>query len=517
MFSSIIARRATAALAGGTLVACGLGLVGPAPVAHAVDARPEATSAAEWLKSQLNGDDLFSYLDYQGDLVTDVGTTLDFGLSLVATGADAGALTAVRGGIDAALSDYIGADGNEGRVAKAAAFYEAVGQDLSDVGGIDLLDRLEDSVDDATGQLGGFDDTYGQAWAVQALDANSSGEADLATEYLVSLRCTGAGWGYDDFTSGDCVSAVDGTAYTLLALLPQRDDLDVAPAIEGAIQWLESQQRADGGFGDWGVNTNGTTSEANGSGLAAWALGEAGETERAQDAARWVADHQISFVPVACGSTPLSSELGAIAYDDANITQGLTDGIAPEDQQTWVIASAQALAGLKYLVDAPASTPAVTAPTGYVRAGLTATVQVTGIRPGQIVCVGGFGVRHRVVGSGAQDIRLPAATGDRLVTLTHAGGTAQATIKTLGVRTLRPVLARTSVVRGGSQTVAVSGLAAGETVTVVYRNGVVRTGRATSKGAYRVSFPVGRVTGTKTVLVRGEFPTRRGSTTFRVR
>lgn len=517
MFSSITARRAAAVLAGGTLVASGLGLVAPAPAAQAAPSNPESVAAAAWLGDQLNANNVFEYLDYQGNLSVDIGTTLDFGLSLVETDADPATLAAVKSGIDAALASYVGASGNEGRVAKAAAFYEALGQDVSaPIGGVDLLDRLEGSVDEATGKLGSFGDTYAQAWAVKVLRANNSSKADVATEYLIDeLRCDGAGWGYE--FGGECVSAVDGTSYVLLALLPQQNDLDVAPAIDAAIGWLEDQQRADGGFGDWGMNTSGTTSEANGTGLAAWALGEAGETEPAQDAARWVADHQVGFLPSTCGATPLSTETGAIAYDDANIKDGLTDGIEAEDQLTWVLASAQSLAGLKYLSAAPASTPKVTAPTGFVRAGSTITARVTGIRGGQVVCVGGFGVRARLVGSDSAALTLPAATGNRVITLTHATGTTQTTVKALAAKVLRPVLARTSVARGGTQTVAVSGLAAGETVTVVYRNKVVRTGKATSKGAYRVSFPVGRVTGTKTVLVRGEFPTRRGSATFRVR
>lgn len=512
MFSSITARRAAAALAGGALVAAGLGLVAPAPAAQAAPSNPESVAAAAWLGDQLNENGVFtSGFDA-------IGTTIDFGLSLVATEANQTALDEVTAGVASALESYIGPENSidVNRLAKAAALFQAAEKPLPQVYGQSMITALEAAVG-ADGRLGGVNNVYGQVWAVKVLETVGSAEADAATAALIGMRCGTQGWGYE--FGGECISAVDGTSYVLLSLLPQQNDLEpaVQGAIEGSIEWLEGQQRADGGFGDWGINTSGTTSEANGTGLAAWALGEAGESEPAQDAARWVADHQVGFLPSTCGTTPLSAEVGAIAYDDDTMEKGLTGGVQPADQGMWELASAQSLAGLKYLSAAPASTPKVTAPTGFVRAGSTITARVTGIRGGQVVCVGGFGVRARLVGSDSAALTLPAATGNRVITLTHATGTTQTTVKALAAKVLRPVLARTSVARGGTQTVAVSGLAAGETVTVVYRNKVVRTGKATSKGAYRVSFPVGRVTGTKTVLVRGEFPTRRGSATFRVR
>lgn len=502
-----LARRAAVAVAGGALVATGLGLVGPAPAAHAAPASPQAQAAAAWLANQLDSGLFTTGFDA-------VGTTIDFGLSLARTGADPTTLAEVTDGVEGVLDSYIGTveSPNASKLAKAAALYQAAGADLSDVGGVDFVERLEDAVDD-TGQLGDSPDVYGQAWAVKVLDAVDSDEAEAATDFLISQKCEGGAWGYE---YDGCNSAVDGTSYVVLALLPQQDDPDVATALDDAITWLKGQRRADGGFGDWGVNKNGTTSEANGTGLAAWALGEAGETALAEDAAAWVADHQLTGV-TGCAAGPVPGENGALAYDDANIELAIAEGITDADRGTWIIAGAQSLAGLAYLPERTATVAKVSGPTTFVRAGTTVTVTVWGVRPGRAVCLTGFGTTQWKLGNGTAKVKLPAASGDRVLTLRQVDGTSTATIRALAAKTMKVLAHRATVARNGTQSVAAAGFVPGETVTITYLSKVVSRGKAAADGRYRGTFKVGATKGKRTILVRGEFPVRRGTTTFQVR
>lgn len=333
---------------------------------------PHVGAATTWAMGQLQG----------GVFATNpvgIGTTLDLGLSLAAVGAPATDIATVRAGVDAHLPTYIGTTGNEGRVAKSAAFYAAIGADLRTAGGSDLLSRLETAVDDASGRLGSSSDVYGQVWAVAALHEVGSREAPAATKFLVGQRCAGAGWGFVDTSSGtspQCVSEVDATAWAVLSLLPQRaTDPTVAAAIADGLRWLETQRRADAGFGDWGVNDAGTTSSANSSGLVAWALGAAGDVGAAKSAARWVASHQIAN--------------GAIAFDDAARRAGYDSGTAG----SWQSATSQALPALAFLgvpdQNVTLQTTAAKRTTkGKVRLKLTAGPIPTGFSAGSVPLLG---------------------------------------------------------------------------------------------------------------------------------
>lgn len=504
------ARRTTAALAGGALVATGLLLATPTPQAHAVAVNPQAAAAAGWLSDQLDGNGLFT-TGFDA-----VGSTVDFGFSLLATDADPAALQAVTDGLDSVLESYIGteAEPNASKLAKATAFYEAAGRDITSVEGIDLRQRLENNVHDETGRLGDSGDVYGQVWAVTALNAVGSPEAAAATDFLVKQKCDGGAWGYD---FGTCTSVPDGTAYTILALLPQSEtNPEAATAIAEGVAWLKGQQRADGGFGDWGVNNNGTTSEGNGTGLAAWALGEAGEILEAQRAARWVADHQLVDVPACAG--PVPGEAGALAYDDQNIESAITTGITDVDRGTWVFTGAQALAGLRYLSESSAASVGLSAPTGYVRAGTSTQLDVTGLRPGQTACVSGVGPRQWVVGPESITLAIPAGTANHAVTLNHSDGSTTATIKALDATKLTVKVA--DRVRANKKAkVKVKSLAPSESVTVKVGKKQA-TALANAKGVAKVRIKIkanaAKKNGKAKIKATGEFPDRKGKAKVKV-
>ncbi|MCR1782633.1 terpene cyclase/mutase family protein [Nocardioides carbamazepini] len=517
MSTRSLVRRTVAAVAGGAVVAGGLMAVAPAPSAHAAPANAEAAAAAGWLADQLDETGVFSYLDpFSGTEVTDIGTTLDFGLSLLATDPDSDRVTAIAEAVGTHLEDYVGATYDATKssaVAKAAAFYNEAGYDSMVVEGINLAERLEDSVD-AEGRLGTSPngDVYGQVWAVRTLFDLGSSKADEAAEYLIDdQRCGTAGWGYE--FGGVCTSAVDGTAYVVHALLPQASlNPDAQFAVWDAVAWLKANQRADGGFGDWGVNNNGSTSEANGSGLAAWALGEAGETAEAEAAAAWVADHQLVDSP-ACGGAPAAGESGALGYDDQTIEDAIRFGIVPTDQQTWVIAGAQALAGLTYLPQRPGATGTVTGPTGYVHAGTSVKVDVAGLRPGLTSCLTGVGARQWLVGSSSATVLVPAGTGSHTLTLSYPGGSTTTTLKALDATKLKVKVAATLKAKKKA-TIKVKGLAAGESVTVTVGKKTA-TGTADAAGVAKVKVKV-KKKGKAKVKVVGAFPDRKGKATTRV-
>lgn len=491
------AHRAAALLAGGALVASGLALAGPAPVARAADtSTPEATAVATWLEGQLA----------EGLLSGDVSRTMDFGLSLLASGTDTPELLAkVNAGIDAGVDAYIaGAFSPNASNAKAAYYYQVAGGDPTKAAA--FVDEVEADVDES-GQIdGGI--VYSQAWAVLALQQAGSGEAAAARDALINNQCTtGAdigSWGYSCEGGAD----YDYTAYSILALLPFDEDPTASAAIDSAIAWLKSETASDGGIG----LTEYTPNNTNSTGLLAWALGEAGDPAAAKSAA-WVARHQLLTL-TGCTSA-LDPEAGAIGYDATAISNARTDGeIAAPDRSQWTLASAQALAGLGYL-----ATPAVgkvTAPTGYVQAGTNVTVKVSGLRAGQPGCLAGFGNAKRIAGPLSTTVKLPATTGNRVLALRWIDGSTTATIKALGARTFAPRVTSARVRRGGIQTVLVTGLAPGERFSARYAGRVVGTGTATSLGGVRASFRVGQTTGIKGVVVLGQFSNRRGSTTFRV-
>jgi hypothetical protein len=66
------------------------------------------------------------------------------------------------------------------------------------------------------------------------------------------------------------------------------------------------------------------------------------------------------------------------------------------------------------------------------------------------------------------------------------------------------------------QTVTVTGLAAGETVTVVYRDKELTTGTADADGQFTYEFGVGKKAGKQTVKVTGAQPSRTGTASFTV-
>ncbi len=111
--------------------------------------------------------------------------------------------------------------------------------------------------------------------------------------------------------------------------------------MDSAVGWLADQQAADGSFGGGSATT---TANSNTTGLAGDVLGEAGETEAAEQAATWVFGHQA----VDCQKFH-ASDVGAIAYDDASLAAAAKKGITAKTADQFRRASSEALPVLQWL------------------------------------------------------------------------------------------------------------------------------------------------------------------------
>lgn len=320
-------------------------------------------AAAGWLAGQLDGgvavNEQYEFNDY--------GLSIDTGLALRAQGLKTRKVSKISAAMAEAVDSYTtGADfGSDdvyaGATAKLASFVTRTGGDPVDVGGVDLVERLEGLVSTeapTTGRLqdrssfGDYANTIGQSFAAQALEAVGSEQAAPVTSYLLQQQCEAGYFRLSfspaaapdqgcDAAPGDPDQGADVTALVVLNLLEVADpSAEVVAAIDDAAAWLVAQQSDGGAFGggaDAGVNSNST-------GLAGWALGEAGVCGKAQQAARWVKKQQAGARDKALGV-----EKGAIAYDRAAFLTGKKEGITEQTRDQWHRATAQAAPALENL------------------------------------------------------------------------------------------------------------------------------------------------------------------------
>ncbi|WP_193615049.1 prenyltransferase/squalene oxidase repeat-containing protein [Nocardioides lijunqiniae] len=424
-----------------------------------------------------------------------------------------------------------------GSLGKALVSLQTAEIDPTDVDGVDLVAKLEGVVPDSGALAGravspqtrdgvstvsGFTNLFGQAFAVRGLADASSPEALSASTYLVGLQCADGSFQEDlpaEEVAQTCAAttnsrpSVDGTALAVLAL----DRVDTAAAqaaVTSATQWLASVQRPDGGFTDNGAAG---TPNANSTGMAGWALGLTGQDAPAAKTATWVRAHQASNDGTCAAYA--ADDLGAIALNDQDLAAGV-GGIGDAALGRWQRATVQALPALTY-APAAAGTPVVSGVTSYVRAGSVQTVTVRNLAPGNAVC-GTVGTRSQravasVAGVATFRVTAPARTATTPFRVVDGTASVGATaLRTLARKKL-PFSLKSAVDRGRKQVVRVSGLAAGERVTIVFRGRKVAGGKATAKGAFVGRFKVSGKLGKATVSVRGEFAaTRSNAKKFRV-
>lgn len=536
-------QRLGALVAAGTLATSGLVASLAAP-AQAADTDPRPVSiGASWLETQLPAG-VLHYPDTGFGAYNDYGLTIDAGISLATVGGHDDTVTSVSDAIATAVGADLYITGEEfgdtgstyaGAVAKTAVFADAAGGDPTDFGGVDLITRLEAQVDSTAPNDGRLFDTstfgdnanaLGQAFAARALSAAGSPDAGAVTDFLLEQQCSAGffrlNFSDTDATDQSCDAAsspspdTDATAMAVLQLSAIGNPSQaVTDALADAKTWLLAAQRSDGSFGG-GTSTE--ASNTNSTGLAGWALGELGDDAAATRAAAWVRGHQIDELG-ACTSA-ISDQRGAIGYDDDAVAAGRTDGITLGTLDQWRRATAPTLPVLQW---APAATSAlsITGPTGYLKAGSTATYHVSGAAPGATVCVSGIGAAHRVVapasGSFAVALTMPAGTAVRTATAAISGAADALQVQVLGARNLTVTPARKTKHRGTKVRVTVTGLAPAEQVRLRFRGVTVRTGVADPSGRFTRLVKVGHRLGKARIAAWGQFSTiRNGHAVIRV-
>lgn len=542
--------RRTAALTVGLGLVAGSLLVAPAAPAAAAPQNDSVAAVAggDWLVDQLGADDLvyndqFEFTDYA--LTVDVGLALDTFDGTRYTGALGdltSAVTTPEAVRDNTSGESFGDAGSRyaGATAKLASFVQQRGGDATAVGGVDLVAELSGLVADDAPISGRVEDrsTFGdsanalsQGFAARALTVAGDEEAGSAMAFFLDQQCD-AGFFRTFLTpdkaaadqtceggvaAGESTAAPDATAIAVLNLLATTPDAGSrdAVAVDDAVDWLLAAQAADGSF----TGGDGPTDvpNANSTGVAGWALAEAGEPGAATAAAAWVAGRQVAGLGP-CEGVLTPGQDGAVAYDDAAFADGTDAGIVADTRDQWRRTSAQAVPALRSL-PAP-GTPSLDASSGvrFVRAGSTVSLPTSGVAVGQKTCVTGPGgpfSSARPAGSEATvAVDVPRGTALRQYTL----GQSSVTVSALAAKRLDVRRSRAAVARGATQTVTVRDLADREKVTVRLRGRVVDTGVATRDGFFRSRFVVRGATGPAQVRVTGRFADiRSGSTTFRVR
>ncbi|MGD9960907.1 hypothetical protein [Nocardioides sp.] len=525
----------SAAVMSATALTIPLAMTTFASTATAVSDPKPVAAGASWLAAQVPAgvvhNDQYDFDDY--------GLSIDAALAFAGAGQRPAKVQQISDAIAAHVDSYTtgvdfgSSDVYAGSTAKAAVLAQTAGDDAAAYGGVDLIARLEGLVsttapiagrieDDFTpGPFAGdFANVIGQAFAAQALAAVDSAQAPAVTSFLLQQQCS-PGYFRVSFTADktatdqSCDGATgsadtDATALVVLALEDQVTDPDVADALDAAVNWLVEQQAADGSFTSGDPLT--PDKNTNSTGLAGWALGDLGHPTEAIAAATWVR-RNLAADTAPC-TTKLTSQRGALAYNGPALVAGRTDGITVETMDQWRRASAQALPVLQW---APAADQAfdVSGPTGFVRARSTQTLRVSGLAPSSRGCLSGGGGERVLKGTGARltaDVTVPAGTADRVYAVSSLDGVQRTTLRALGTLTVPFTLAKRTIAKGGLQTVRVSGLEAGEKLTIRWRGEVVGGGVAGAAGRFTDSFRVGRTSGPGKIRVTGQFADLRSNT-----
>ncbi|HSF26270.1 MAG TPA: LPXTG cell wall anchor domain-containing protein [Actinomycetes bacterium] len=391
-------RTLSGVIAVATALTLAIPFAGSASAATTAPTGPATTDAADaaagWLARQLvDGDHLTTAAG--GATYPNAGLTADTVLALAAAGVgqDAAAKATAWLATPANLSGWIGdgtAESYAGSTAKAALVALTQGQSPTSFGGVDLLTRLRGLEQTSGAETGRFSDTsaygdysntFGQSFAVIALErADAAGASIAAVDYLAAQQCTDGGFRLDLAAgAGACASDPDATALAVQALLlAGRDD-----AASKGLDFLEGRQQADGGVGGVGPTAG---ENANTTGLVAQALAAGERTDASAKAAAYLRGLQQG-----CAAT--AGARGAIAYDASGFVAG-----------TAVAATTQAVLGLTGVgmatlnasgasaeapvLDCPGPATPAASPTASVPAPAGATLPDTGSTSGPLALLG---------------------------------------------------------------------------------------------------------------------------------
>ena len=341
----------------------------------------------------------YAFEDPPGTINTgkDYGLTIDAAWAIDAVGGPAAKVVAMADALEANIGDYSSFGG--GATAKAAAFLLSQGRNDATVSG--LITSLEDDHISTSGPTTGrlvdasfdFETPLTQSFAVAALNNAGSDLANSVLSFLLKQQCT-AGFFRPSFSDQGCSGpdlqrdagrpgSLDTTGLAVLMLQDQKSKPAVSAAITKALDWLVSQQAANGSF---------NSGNANSTGLAGWALGVSGRTTAAAKAAQWLRGQQLANAGSCLKYA--AKDNGAITLDSLGLANAATGPLSQVDSDVVTRATAQSLPALLWAPGGSAAgASTLTGPTGFVPAGSAQSVSVAGA-PGNTVCVTHLAVRR---------------------------------------------------------------------------------------------------------------------------
>jgi hypothetical protein len=250
-------------------------------------ADPDAAAlGARWLAAQVQADgSVVGGFDPLGD----AGSAA---LALAAAGVESEAFQRALGHVVSNIEAYIAPFGDDsaGRLGRALLLTDAAGLDPTDVGGVDLVARLQASLGAVEPDLYGagapdFDGVFRQGLAILGLVAVGETPAPAAVDWLVAQQCdaavAAAAGGWESYRADLTVPCAapdaasfsgpdsNATAMATMALASVGPDAAIDP-----LTYLAGVQEADGG---WGYQAGGG-SDPNSTGLVIQALVARGES-----------------------------------------------------------------------------------------------------------------------------------------------------------------------------------------------------------------------------------------------
>lgn len=232
--------------------------------------------------------------------------------------------------------------------------------------GVDLDAELRSMMATTGPQTGRFSDRapdpswnaangFGQAMSMLALALSPDGVPASAVTFLLAQQCPAGGfrltYGTTPACSDDAQADSDATALALQALLSVDRTTSVLGALRHGTDWLLSRQAPDGSFGGTGPTA---AANANSTGLIAQYLRAAGQTAAADRAAAWITSCcQLTTANTA--GTPVSGDVGALAYNPAALAAARRDGITTGAADQWYRTGSQAVLALGLAPYGPAS------------------------------------------------------------------------------------------------------------------------------------------------------------------
>jgi prenyltransferase beta subunit len=329
----------------------------------------QANRAVEWMKTQQQPDGSFAGFG--------AGSTADAVLAIVAAGRDPASYQ--QGGntpvafLQSKAGDLSKTAGGAGKLLVTA---RALGMDGRQFGGVDLVAsiRATESVS-VTGQYG--PDLIGHAFAVLGLRAAGEQVPPAAIEHIRATQTSAGGWAFTGDTAEGSADT-NTTAVVVQALVAAGAAESEAGMVQRGVEYLLSQQNADGGWPYQKGGEFGSDSDANSTSYVVQALAALNNAENAERGRRFL--------------LTLQTESGAFGYSAAEAA----------DNAGATYQSVHALLGAT-LVDPVAGPVPVppTAPTGeemepgMPRTGAGMALPVLALVVSALALGGGLAVRRR--------------------------------------------------------------------------------------------------------------------------